>query len=129
MWTTRLNAILGSLVVTIGLWLLWGSAPPPLLVAVAVGVAVLLAWRCASITEVWAWTTLVLGLESFAFPVVAMVQLRMTTAEPSNEQMGQVLTAILFGVFSSIFWLTFSYGIFKRLRSRGAHSTDRSENR
>jgi hypothetical protein len=114
----RLNAALGSLVVAIGLWLLWEDIDLSLLAAAALGLAFLLAWRSASITEVWAWTTLLLGLESFAFPVAAMVQLRMTTAEPSPEQMGQILTAILFGVFSSIFWLTFSYGIFKRLRAK-----------
>jgi cytochrome bd-type quinol oxidase subunit 2 len=118
MWTPQLNATLGSAVVTIGLWLLWGDAPIPLLAAVALGVAGALAWGCASIGAVWAWTTLLLGLESFAFPVVTMVQIRMATAEPSQEQMEQMLTAILFGVFSSIFWLTFSYGIFKKLRSR-----------
>ena len=118
MWTTQLNAVLGSLVLTMGLWLLWGQAGVPFLVAMALGIAALLAWWCTSITEVWAWTTLLLGLESFAFPVVTMVQIRMTTAEPSNEQMGDMLTAILFGVFSSIFWLTFAYGIFKRRKSR-----------
>ena len=63
-----------------------------------------------------------LGLESFAFPVATMVQIRMTTAQPTDEQMGQMLTAILFGVFSSIFWLTFSYGIFKKLRAGGEQS-------
>src|SRR6185295_14671268 len=118
MWTIQLNAALGSRVATVGLWLLWGEAPLPLLMAIALGIAMLLAWRCTSITEVWAWTTLLLGLESFAFPVVTMVQVRMNTAEPSNEEMGLMLTAILFGVFSSIFWLTFSYGIFKRMKSR-----------
>ena len=118
MWTIKLNAALGSLVVTIGLWLLWEEAPLPLLFVMAVGMAALLAWRCASITEVWAWTTLFLGLESFAYPVITMVQTRMMTTEPSNEQMAQMLTSILFGVFSAIFWLTFSYGIFKRLKSR-----------
>jgi len=117
MWPPQLNAILASLVVTIGLWLIWSEAPVPLLAAGALGVAGLLAWRCTTIGMVWAWATFLLGLESFAFPVVTMIQIRMTTVEPSHEQMGQMLTAILFGVFSSIFWLTFSYGIFKKLRA------------
>ena len=117
MWTPQLNAGLASLVVTIGLWLMWSEAPVPLLAAVALGVAGLLAWRCTTIGAVWAWATLLLGLESFAFPIVTMIQIRMTAEEPSDEQMGQMLTAILFGVFSSIFWLTFSYGIFKKLRA------------
>jgi hypothetical protein len=118
MWNPQVNAVLGSVVVTIGLWLLWGDVPIPALVAVALGVAGMLAWRCATVGAVWAWTTLLLGLESFAFPIATMIQIRMTTAEPSQEQMGQMLTAILFGVFSSIFWLTFSYGVFKKLKSR-----------
>ena len=118
MWTIQLNAALGSMIVTIGLWLLWGDAPIPLLLAVVAATTGLLVWKCASIPEVWAWTTLLLGLESFAYPVLTMVQIRMTTTEPSNEQMGLMLTAIVFGVFSSIFWLTFSYGIFKRLTRR-----------
>lgn len=117
MWTPQLNAALASLVVTVGLWLLWGDVPVPLMAAVALGVAGLLAWRCETVGAVWAWTTLLLGLESFAFPVVTMVQIRMTTTQPTDEQMGQMLTAILFGVFSSIFWLTFSYGMFKKLRA------------
>jgi len=117
MWTPQLNAVLGSLVVTVGLWLLWGDVPVQLMAAAALGVAGVLAWRCATIGAVWAWATLLLGLESFAFPITTMIQIRLTTAEPSQEQMGQVLTAILFGVFSSIFWLTFSYGIFKKLRA------------
>jgi hypothetical protein len=118
MWTPQINAILGSLVVTIGFWLLWGEAPVPLLAVVALGVAGVLVWRCATIGAVWAWTTLLLGLESFAFPITTMVEVRMTATQPSEEQMGRMLTAILFGVFSSIFWLTFSYGMFKKLRSR-----------
>ena len=122
MWTPQVNAVLGSFVVTVGLWLLWSDVPVPLLAAVALGVAGLLAWRCETIGAVWAWTTLLLGLESFAFPVATMVQIRMTTAQPTDEQMGQMLTAILFGVFSSIFWLTFSYGIFKKLRAGGEQS-------
>jgi hypothetical protein len=118
MWTPQLNAVLASVVLTIGLWLLWGEIPGPLLAVVALGVAGLLARRCSTIGSVWAWATLLLGLESFAYPVVTMVQIRMTTTQPSDEQMGQMLTAILFGVFSSIFWLTFSYGIFKKLRAK-----------
>ena len=118
MRTIQLNAALGSMIVTIGLWLLWGDAPIPLLLAVVAVTTGLLVWKCASIPEVWAWTTLLLGLESFAYPVLTMVQIRMATTEPSNEQMGLMLTAIVFGVFSSIFWLTFSYGIFKRLTRR-----------
>lgn len=31
--------------------------------------------KAESITEIWAWATLLLGLESFAWPVVLMIQL------------------------------------------------------
>jgi len=40
--------------------------------------------------------------------------------------MGLILTAILFGLFSSIFWLTFSYGVFKKLRERLEESQRRA---
>ena len=119
MWI-RVNAVLGSLVVVTGLWLVWGELPMPVALATALAVAGLLAWRSTSLGEVWAWATGLLGLESLAWPVATMVQVRLATEQPTDQQMGQILTAILFGLFSSIFWLTFSYGLFKRLaRSRG----------
>ena len=64
---------------------------------------------------IWAWVTLLLGLESLAWPIVTMVQVRMVLAEPTEQQMGGILTAVLFGLVSSIFWLTLSYGIYKRM--------------
>lgn len=114
----QLNAVLGSLVVTLGFWLVWGQLPLALFVLVGLGVAALLLWRSETIGAVWAWATLLLGLESFAWPVATMVQVKMTSdqgAQPTDEQMGLILTAVLFGLFSSIFWLTFSYGLFKRM--------------
>jgi hypothetical protein len=45
-----------------------------------------------------------------------MVQVRMATAEPSNEQMGQIVNAVIWGLPSGVFWLTLSYGLFKRWR-------------
>jgi hypothetical protein len=47
-----------------------------------------------------------------------MLEIRRMTpegAQPTDQQMGLILTSMLFGLFSSIFWLTFSYGIFKRM--------------
>ncbi|MDE3036724.1 MAG: hypothetical protein KGO52_07005 [Nitrospirota bacterium] len=114
----QLNAVLGSLVVTLGFWLVWGQLPAMLFALVGVGVAALLLWRAETIGAVWAWATLLLGVESFAWPIATMVQVKLTAdqgAQPTDEQMGLILTAVLFGLFSSIFWLTFSYGLFKRM--------------
>ncbi len=116
MGMVQLNAVLGAVVVTVGFGLAWGELSSWVAVAVASGVAVALAWASASVWAVWGWTTLLLGIESFAYPVSIMVRLRQVAEQPTNEQMGQILTAIVFGIFSSVFWLTFSYGIFKRLR-------------
>jgi hypothetical protein len=113
-WSRQLNAAVGSLVVTFGLWLVWGEAPVIILAAVAVVLGVLLSWGSASLAAVWAWTTALLGLESFALAVVTMVQGKLADREPTEEEMVSILTAMLFGLFSSIFWLTFSYGIFKK---------------
>ena len=113
-WTLQLNAAVGCLVVTFGLWLVWGEAPVMILAAFALLLSVLLSWGSASLPAVWAWTTALLGLESLAWPVVTMVQVRLASREPTEQEMGIILTAILFGLFSSIFWLTFSYGIFKK---------------
>jgi hypothetical protein len=112
--TLQLNAVLGSLVVTCGLWLVWGEAPVMVLAAFAVGLALLLSWGSPSLAAVWAWATALLGLESFALAVMTMIQGKLADREPTEEEMVSILTAMLFGVFSSIFWLTFSYGIFKK---------------
>lgn len=116
MWWIRLNAVLGGLVVTVGLWLVWGGLPLVGTIAAWLGIAGFLVWWSPTISAVWAWTTLLLGVESLAWPVLTMIQVRMTSGEPTEQQMGLILTAVLFGVFSSVFWLTFSYGLFKRLR-------------
>jgi hypothetical protein len=113
-WSRQLNAVLGSLVATVGLWLVWGEAPLTMLVAVALMLGVLLSWGSASLAGVWAWTTALLGVESFALAVVTMIQGKLVDREPTEEEMVSMITAMLFGLFSSIFWLTFSYGIFKK---------------
>ena len=109
----RPNAVLGSLVVTVGFWLVWGDMSLALALVVALGVAAVLAWRGSTVAEVWAWVTALLGLESLAWPVVTMIRIRMQSTEPTEQEMGRILTAVLFGLFSSIFWLTFAYGIFR----------------
>lgn len=129
MWTPQLNAILGSLVVTIGFWLMWGEMPFALAVVVALCAAGFLVWQGSTIAAVWAWATLLLGMESLAWPIVTMARVRMAAAEPTEQQMGQILTAVLFGLFSSIFWLTFAYGIFKWARRNEAEAAAPSSNR
>src|SRR6476659_4680388 len=113
-WSLQLNAALGSLVVTFGLWLVWGEAPVIALVVVALILGVLLSWGSASLATVWAWTTALLGVESLALAEVTMIQGKLADREPTEQEMSDILIVMLFGLFSSIFWLTFSYGIFKK---------------
>lgn len=113
-WALRLNAALGSLVATFGLWVVWGEAPVIVLVIVALLLGMLLSWGSVSLAAVWAWTTALLGVESLALAVVTMVQGKLADRAPTEEEMVSILTAMLFGLFSSIFWLTFSYGLFKK---------------
>ncbi len=115
MWVVRINAVVGSLVVTLGFWLIWEEFPLTFAVAMALVVAGFLVWQGSTIAAIWAWVTLLLGLESLAWPIVTMVQVRMALDEPTEQEMGTILTAVLFGLFSSIFWLTLSYGIYKTM--------------
>lgn len=118
-----LNISLGTLVVAVGFWLLWGTVLPEAVVLWAALVGSLLYWKSRTITEIWAWSTLLLGLESFAWPLQLLVQLRTTTAAPSDEEMGTVLSAVVLGLFSAVFWMSFSYGLFKREPAAPAPST------
>lgn len=115
MWLLRLHAILGSLVVTIGFWLTWGTLTTPVLMALSLGIVAFLLWRAPSLPAIWAWTTLLLGIESLTWPILTMLRVRMESTEPTDQQMGDILTSVLFGFFSAIFWLTFAYGIFKKI--------------
>ena len=127
-WSPQLNALLGSLVVAAGAWLAWGSFSPWGVVLVAAGVAGFLIWQGRTIGLVWAWATLLLGLESLAWPIVTMVQFRSITTEPTDEQLGTMLSASLTGLISAVFWITFSYGFFKRARQPNTvSSTDVTE--
>lgn len=116
-----LNLSLGTLVTAIGFWLIWGGTISPVIVvgwALAVG---LFLWVMASsITELWAWSTLLLGLESFAWPLVLMIQLRGQAESLPESEMGTILSAVVLGLFSSVFWISFSYGLFKRAGKVGA---------
>ena len=115
-WSPQLNALLGSLVVAVGAWLAWGSFSPWGVVLVAGCAAGFLVWQGRTIGLVWAWATLLLGLESLAWPIITMVQFSSITTEPTDEQLGTMLSAALTGLVSAVFWITFSYGFFKRAR-------------
>jgi hypothetical protein len=113
-WSPQLNALLGSLVVAAGAWLAWDSFSVWEVSLVAAGVAGFLIWQGRTIGQVWAWATLLLGVESLAWPIITMVQISSITTEPNDEQMGTILSAVLMGLVSAVFWITFAYGLFKR---------------
>jgi hypothetical protein len=114
----QLNAVLGSLTVTVGLWLLVGALSVPMGMALAIGLAILLAWKSPSIGSIWAISTLLLGVESLAWPIMQMADLQKLGPEPPLEELERIFTAVLFGLFSGVFWMTFAYGIFKRTREK-----------
>lgn len=109
-----MNALLGGVVVTIGAWLAWDKLTLSGSLLIFLAVLGFLIWRGKTVALVWAWSTLLLGIESFAWPLLAMLQIRSATDQPSDEQMETILSAILMGLFSSVFWIAFSYGLFKR---------------
>ena len=113
-----INIGLGSLVVAIGAWLAGNGLSLFSATAAAIAVAAFLWSRGRNITLLWAWSTLLLGLECFAWPIVTMLQIRSAGGEPSDEEMGTILSAILMGLFSACFWIAFSYGLFKRAKER-----------
>ncbi len=119
----QLNAVLGSLTVIVGLWLLIGAMPVPLGIGLAISLAILLAWKCPSMGYIWAICTLLLGVESIAWPMMQMADLQKLGPEPPLEEMERIFTAVLFGLFSGVFWMTFAYGIFKRTRGPIIHSS------
>lgn len=112
----QLNALLAGVVIAVGAWLAWDALSPIGAVLVGVGAAACLLWQGRTISQIWAWATMLLGLESFSWPVLTMVQIRMAAAEPTEEQMGTMLSAVVAGLLSAVFWVSFSYGLFKRDR-------------
>ncbi len=119
-----LNLILGTLVTTIGFWILQGTASQGLVALWAFTVGGFLWWRVRSMTELWAWATLLLGLESCAWPIQVMIQLKGVSETPSQDQMETMLLAVVLGLFSSVFWIAFSYGLFKRTWAASTDATD-----
>ncbi len=127
MWTSRLHAVVGAVAVAVGFWLAVGAVPFEMLAAVALGVAGFLAWQGTTLGRVWAWASLLIGLDSLAWPIVTMIQISRVTEQPNDQQMGMILTAVVAGLFASVFWLSFGWGIFrwaKRKEVEAAVATD-----
>jgi len=116
--TFLVNAVLGAMAVTIGLWFLQGGLSSAVTILLIVGLTILYAKTCPTSAHVWMWSTLLLGLESLAWPFQMVGELQQYGQEPPIEEMSRVFTAVLFGVFSGVFWLTFAYGIYRRIQSK-----------
>jgi dolichyl-phosphate-mannose--protein O-mannosyl transferase len=124
----HINAALGSLVVTVGFWLVGGAVPVAALTAVAATADGFLLWQGRTVGLMWAWSTLLLGLESLAFPVVTLWRHQPDAASPTQEQMVVLLTGVVFGLFSSVFWISFAWGLFRQAglsESPGLPAADR----
>ncbi len=119
-WTLHLHALLGGIVVAVGAFVMFKQLAFIWTLIFATGATTFLLWRGGSIGAIWAWTTLGLGIESMTWPIVTMIQIRMAGEQPTEEQMGTILNAVLFGLFSSVFWVTFAFGLFKRVREANA---------
>ena len=114
-----LNLSLGTLVAAIGFWLIWGGTVSAIVVVGwALSVGLFLGFMAESIAALWAWTTLLLGLESFAWPLVLMIQFKGQAESLPESEMGTILSAVVLGLFSSVFWISFSYGLFRRDRKK-----------
>lgn len=116
-WLLSVNAALGGIVVAVGAWLAGNALPLSTAAAAFVMAATFLWWRGRTVTLIWAWSTLLLGVECFAWPIATMLQFRSAGGEPSEEEMGTILSATLMGLFSAVFWIAFSYGLFKRAKA------------
>ena len=116
--TLLINAVLGAMAVTVGLWFLQGDLSSSVTIIIIVGLTILYAKVCPTAAHVWMWSTLLLGVESLAWPFQLIGELEQYGSEPPLEEMSKVFTAVLFGVFSGIFWLTFAYGIYRRTQPK-----------
>lgn len=120
------NLVLGTLVTTVGFWIIWGGAWPGVVAAWALAAGGFLWWKAESVTEIWAWSTLGLGVESVIWPVQRMVQLNGAAETLSDDEMGAILSAVVLGLFSSVFWLSFAYGLFKRAWATSTNAVEHS---
>jgi hypothetical protein len=113
-----LNLAMGALVVAIGAWLAWNSLSGYGVAALLFMAASFLWWQGRTVLHIWAWSTLLLGVESLAWPIATMLHIRSAGGEPSDDEMGAILSATLMGLFSAVFWIAFSYGLFTRAKER-----------
>ena len=116
--TFLINAVLGAITVTVGLWFLQGGLSAAITIIMIVGLTMVYTQMCPTTAHVWMWSTMLLGLESLAWPFQMVGELEQFGPEPPIEEMERVFTAILFGLFSGIFWLTFAYGIYRRMQPK-----------
>jgi len=112
------NAILGAIAVTVGLWFLQGDLSSAITIIMIVGLTIVYTQMCPTTAHVWMWSTMFIGLESLAWPFQMVGTLEQFGPEPPIEEMERVFTAVLFGLFSGIFWLTFAYGIYRRTQPK-----------
>ena len=113
-----LNSVIGGMAVTVGLWFLLGDLSQSVSILTVAGCTVVFIRICPTIAHVWMYTTFLLGIESIAWPLQMMGELRSLGPEPPMEDMQRIFTAVLFGMFSGVFWLTFAYGIYRRTRPK-----------
>ncbi|MCP9455425.1 MAG: hypothetical protein NNA18_04860 [Nitrospira sp.] len=121
-----LNVVLATLVTTGGFWLIWQEPEWGSVMGWALAVAGFLWWKAGSVTEIWAWSTLGLGVQSVVWPIQRMIQFHNAAGTLSDEEMGAILSAVVMGLFSAVFWLSFSYGLFQRARKVAATSVQDS---
>lgn len=116
-WTPKLNAVAAGVFVTFGFTMAWNPIPVSWAAMAGVGFTALLVWLGETPKHVWAWAFLFLGLESLSWPIVQMIKLRLSgVTEPSEEQMGNLLGSMFWGVIFATFMLSFAYGIFRWIK-------------
>jgi len=116
-WTPRLNVFAAGVVVTFGFTMAWNPIPLSWAVAAGLGFTALLVWLGPTPKHVWAWASLFLGLESLSWPALQIIKLQLSgVAEPSEDQMIELVRTGVFGVIFATFWLSFAYGIFRWIK-------------
>ena len=116
-WALKLNAVAAGVVVTFGFTMAWNPIPVSWAAMAGVGFTALLVWLGTTPKHVWAWACLFLGLESLSWPAVQMIKLQMSgVAEPSEDQLKELVGTSFLGIFFATFWLTFAYGIFRWIK-------------
>jgi hypothetical protein len=118
-----LNALIASVVVMIGFYVVWNPVPVSWTVIAGLGFMAVLLWVGTTAPHVWAWACLFVGLESLSWPIVQFVKLRVSGAPPTEDQLIAAMWNAFLGVFFATFWLTFAYGIFRWIRRTDSAET------